>query len=493
MKHVFIFRMLLTLVAISVLQCKSKPDLPGPDPGPTDPVDELPNVDITLDYTVTYQTMDGFGFFGAQDVWWGSAANMWNEEWGEKVITDLGVSVWRNEIYPPAIPGANQDADWNKQRPVVEGLKAVADRHQVPLKFIATVWSPPADLKWAAEFSWVGDENATRWEDPGVTTKEGGTLNPHKYGEYADWLNEHLQRYKDLGIDLYALSLQNEPGFSQFFNSCTYTVSWYNDLLVNVVPQVKAAFPAVRIFGSENMLLTEGKDENWPWFYHSAIKANDAATANIDILAVHGYSDGVLPNSGSELVGMWQNHTAQFTEPMQKDVWMTETSGYGETWDSNNDGSGAFSLGLDIMTALNHGNVSAWVWWQGSQLDGIGDYNLMNGLTTGKKYHVSKHYYRYIRPGAVRVNATSTDENVFVTAFRHADKGTTTIVIINAGDAKAVTLAGNGLPETLNMYRTSQSPMENCTFVSEVGPGAANKFTLPANSIITLQAGGDAL
>ncbi len=492
MKRDFLINKLFLAIAIvSMMQCKPRAD--SSDPEPTDPVEELPNVAITLDYTVKYQTIDGFGFFGAKDVWWGSAANMWDEDWGEKVIADLGVSVWRNEIYPPAIPGANQDADWNKQRPVVEGLKTVADRHQVPLKFIATVWSPPADMKWAAEFSWVGDENATRWEDPSVTTKGGGTLNPNKYNEYAVWLNGHLQLYKDLGIDLYALSLQNEPGFSQSFNSCTYTVSWYNDLLVNVVPKIKAAFPTVRIFGSENMLLNEGRDEDWPWFYHSAIKANEAAAANIDILAVHGYSDGVLPNSGSELVSMWQNHATQFMEPMQKDVWMTETSGYGEMWDSDDSGSGAFSLGLDIMTALNHGNVSAWLWWQGSQLDGIGDYNLMNGLSTGKKYHVSKHYYRYIRPGAVRVNVTSADADVFVTAFEHADKGTTTIVIINAGDAKAISLLGSGLPEVFNMYRTSQLSTENCTFVAEVGSGLANEFTLPANSIVTLQAGGDAL
>src|SRR5690606_32776878 len=137
-------------------QCTSKVD--SSNPTPEDPTENLPTVDITIDYSSTYQTTDGFGFFGAKDVWWESPTNMWDEAWGEKVITDLGVSIWRNEIYPPAIPGANQDADWNKQLPVVKGLKAVADRHQVPLKFIATVWSPPASMKWAAEFSWVGDE-----------------------------------------------------------------------------------------------------------------------------------------------------------------------------------------------------------------------------------------------------------------------------------------------------------------------------------------------
>src|SRR5690606_36484186 len=121
---------------------------------PTDPVT------LALDKTVTYQTIDGFGFFGAHDVWWESAGNMWNEDWGEKVIRDLGITIWRNEYFPPP-DNAVQDADWVKQKPVVDGLKAIADAHGVDLKFVFTVWSPPADLKWQSSFTWPGDENAT--------------------------------------------------------------------------------------------------------------------------------------------------------------------------------------------------------------------------------------------------------------------------------------------------------------------------------------------
>ena len=137
---------------------------------------------------------------------------MWNQEWGEKVITDLGISIWRNEYYPPATPKANQDADWNKQKAVVEGLKQVADANNVDLKFTFTVWSPPESMKWLADFEWPGDVNATR--GPGnVSTKNGGTLNPNMYNEFATWINDGVQLYKDVGVDVYALSLQNEPVF----------------------------------------------------------------------------------------------------------------------------------------------------------------------------------------------------------------------------------------------------------------------------------------
>jgi hypothetical protein len=42
------------------------------------------------------------------------------------------------------------------------------------------------------------------------------------------------------------------------------------------------------------------------------------------------------------------------------------------------------------------------------------------------------------------------------------------------------------------MYRTTKDN-DNCTEVGMIEPGAANAFTIPAKSIITLQAGGDEL
>ncbi len=454
-----------------------------------EPNQELDMCLILVDIHQEFQKIDGFGFFGAHDVWWGNYQNMWNEDWGAKVINDLGISIWRNEYYPPAITGANQDADWNKQKPVVEGLKRKAVEAGVDLKFVFTVWSPPADLKWQCSFAWAGDANATR--GPGnVSTKNGGTLNPEKYDAFADWIIAGIQMYKESGIDLYALSLQNEPLFSQPFNSCTYTTQWYCEMLNAVVPKVKEAFPNVLIFGSENMLEMEGKENNWRWFYHNAIK-NDAAN-NIDILAVHGYSDGVAPTSGSELVQMWSNHTEQFAKTMGKPVWMSETSGYSNYWEKRNSIPGALNLAMDIHTALCYGNVSAWIWWQGSQ-SVMDNYSLMSGVNTSKKYQVSKHYYRFIRPGAVRVRAESDQEEVLVSAWRHKTNGTQTIVVINSSASdKIIQLNGTNLPNQFKVFRTSEGNA-NCVYESDYHVNGNGGVSLPRFSILTLQAGGEPL
>jgi glucuronoarabinoxylan endo-1,4-beta-xylanase len=472
--------------ALSLCNCRkaSENGLPDPDPA-------LPVINITIDKTTKYQAIEGFGFFGAYDVWWESPDRMWNDSWGDMVISDLGITIWRNEISPPSAPGSPQDADWNKQKSVVSGLKAKADKYGVNLKIIGSVWSPPADMKWECNFSWAGDPDATR--NPGtVSTKNGGTLDPNKYDEYADWLISHIQLYKDLGVDLYGIGLQNELMFREPYNSCMYTITWYNDMVKAVVPRIKASFPDVKIYGAENMLEMEGKEENYRWFYHNGIKSDPDAASNIDILAVHGYSDGVTATSGSELALMWTNHKEQFSIPMNKEVWMTETSGYANTWEKSGSKPGALNLAMDIHSGLYYGNINAWVWWQGSQAT-MDEYSIMSGMTTGKKYSVSKHFYRYIRPGAVRVKGTCDDAAVFVTSYEHTGKGTFTIVIINSGESgKSVTINGEELPGTFKMYRTN-SGSENCTYIKDVTPGPSGSFEMQGRTIVTLQAGGDPL
>lgn len=41
-----------------------------------DPVDPGELVSITVNKSVSYQVIEGFGFFGARDVWWGSDSDM---------------------------------------------------------------------------------------------------------------------------------------------------------------------------------------------------------------------------------------------------------------------------------------------------------------------------------------------------------------------------------------------------------------------------------
>jgi O-glycosyl hydrolase len=125
---------------------------------------------------------------------------------------------------------------------------------------------------------------------------------------------------------------------------------------------------------------------------------------------------------------------------------------------------GAFGLANDIHTALYYGDLSAWVYWQGSGLGGINEYNLMSDLVVGKKYYASKNFYRFIRPGAVRLATTSPDAAIALTAYEHVANGTHTIVLLNnATTSKTINLAmtGSGLPASFEMFVTSQAGTAN--------------------------------
>lgn len=469
-------------------------------------------VNVSVNFSTEFQTMEGFGFFGARDVWWGNpnAGHFHSDEWLEMVIGDLGLSMWRNEVYPhlPVTSNTtpNQDAHWDKQRPMVQALKAKADQYDVDLRIILTAWTPPGSFKWNAwGYTWPGDQNAQRgpgpegdfWPERGVSnpgqspSHNSGTLNPNKYNEFAQWWIDAIQMYKDIGINVYAISPQNEPAFNQPYNSSFYTTHWYAEMINGVIPQIKAAHPEVLIFGSEHMLQNEGREIDFPFFYHNRLKQDATAMTHIDALAVHGYLDGVNVSSGTDLAQYWINHKREFGSYPGTRSWMTETSGYEDTWEPANSRPGAMGMAVDIATAITFGNVSAWVHWQGSQLDGIDRFSLMSDRTVGKKYQASKHFYHFIRPGAIRIEATSPNEEVTVLGFHHAVHDTKTFVLINTKTEEVAVRLNfeEELEEEFEMYVSSV----NLNCASQGAIPSDGLYLLPARSIVTLHAGGSQL
>lgn len=97
------------------------------------------------------------------------------------------------------------------------------------------------------------------------------------------------------------------------------------------------------------------------------------------------------------------------------------------------------------------------------------------------------HYARFLRRGAVRVDATSDDSRVLVTAFREPTLGRIVIVAINANSSPrdvSVTIGGATLGTTFQAeLSTSAAPWAP---ISGSVAGGALGITLPASSVMTV-------
>ena len=120
-----------------------------------------------------------------------------------------------------------------------------------------------------------------------------------------------------------------------------------------------------------------------------------------------------------------------------KTSWMTETSGEESAWLAPAGGypsRGAFSIALKIHQALTAGRQSAWLYWQLSNGSPVAEQTLTDAKTLKQsaKYVAIRHFFRFIRPGAVRVNARVSDANALLaSAYVHDDDETLTLVLIN--------------------------------------------------------------
>lgn len=423
---------------------------------------------VTVDHTTEYQEIVGFGAHGSQNVWW-SGGPFASPTFVTTIVDDLGLTISRNEFYPDfeetnensSASDLNMSAfNWsgqfvNKQKAWIVALKNQAAASGEPIKFITSYWSPPA---------WMKTNNSTI---------NGGALKSIAREEFAEYVEATYRAYQqECGVDLYAMSLQNELAFEEPYNSCVYTPEEFRDMIKVVGPRIHAYAPDMKIFGAEDMLSRWTVDP-----YAGMCQADPVAREHLNVFAVHGYSDGVHPIPSSSAASAWKTAWNN-VRATGKQLWMTETSGYSNNW------SGATGVADAIFAALKYGKISAWVWWQLAGDHTAGEILMPLGQR-GKLFYVSKQYYRYIRPGATMVQVDSDDANVFVLAFNHKTDHTLTLVILNWNSGSAqITLSGDGLPSSFTQYTTSSGL--DCANQGAVG----TTFTLGGNTVNTLVATG---
>jgi len=412
---------------------------------------------VNIDRTMRYQTIEGFGTYQNE------------RRWINLYATDLGSSAVRIGLISNQIEPVNDNED-----PYVLDMESL-DYNAIDFEyfsmlkeagvetFILTSWSPPAWMKKNLSLDWLGPN--AEWDTDAALNR----LEYHYYDEFAESMVAVVKMFEqEAGIHIEAIGLQNEPAFDEPYASAILDLEHFAELIEVVGKRFEDEGISTRLYMPEQVV---GQYNNSNIQYLDALQNNAEANPYCDIFAVHGYGeDGITP--GTPTYSEWQIMYSQAQlGDYPKKVWMTETHiGYSD-WNSAMSTAGAIHGGLWA------GNISLWTNWS------FGDMQLTKNQPNST-FYTSKNYFKYIRPGAVRVETATASPDVLATAFEHDEDGTFTAVLINKGNNPiSVELAGNNLPNNFRRFRTSK--FENFLEVDSV---AGSMFILPASSVSTLYA-----
>jgi O-glycosyl hydrolase len=458
-------------------------------------------------------------------------------------------------VLGPDIDKNVQLFDYDHEMPKAAGALAQIGKQKKgalgDFKLIASMWSPAPWLKqssghsvhgqhdplprdgapwpfvWNAQFAGgvLDTSNTPRAEFDDAAL--GGSGPTSALTQYARTLAAYARGFQQrFGVKLYAVSLQNELGFEEFYGSCAYPRA--SDYIA-VLKAARAELDryddlrAIRILGPEDVL---GGDPHALWEvagegagavqprslqYLTEIARDPAALRALDTLCVHGYAiDGIQAAGGEpKMWDYWQHgwqsapgaglpSRVQGFADYHKTSWMTETSGEETAWLAPAGGypsRGAFSIALKIHQALTAGGQSAWLYWQLSDGNPVATETLTDAKTLEQspKYAAVRHFFRFIRPGAVRVNArVSGRDAVLASAYVHDRDGTLTLVLINtAADTLHATLHLPAIPAGIRTVQAWTSLDK--TYQQEsahVVKNGAVQVPLPGYSVVTLQGRG---
>ena len=158
------------------------------------------------------------------------------------------------------------------------------------LRMMVSPWSPPSWMKAPTPDDDKGAEHAA--EMTGSATPSclrEGTGKSSKYAEtWALFFTKFITAYKKLGINMFAVTPQNEPEFPAPWDACAYTPKVENDFIAHHLgPLLRKTHPEVKI-----LMFDHNKDHVSTWG-KAILNQSSPASAYVDGTAIHWYAGGM--------------------------------------------------------------------------------------------------------------------------------------------------------------------------------------------------------
>lgn len=446
----------VSILCCLVLSCGSEDD-ENPQPGNNNPPDLKT---ITIDPTVTFQEMVGFG--GAL-TWYSDRliTTASKNTIAQLLFEDMGTDIVRFQAfyYPDNYPDYKGTTNMSYDNSAMLFTRTgeiydLMNGYEPDIKVLLSSWGPPASLK----------SNDSPRE--GTLKKDADGFMYDEFAQYWEDILDNTPFNPDY------ISIQNEPGYSNpGWTTCnwsgteTATLPGYDAAFDKVYDKIKDRTNRPVMIGPESPNTTSFSS------FAEPLKNKD----HLGMFAYHPYdfSSSVSPGLMNQQLQIIKGYN---TKPNL----MTEFS----------DNLSWLNTAAFVNRTLTEANSSGYIYWKmiwatpasGNDVAMVSINSSGNYVVT-PYYYLFKHFAKDIDAGYKRIEAISQVTALSISGFINPSEDKLTLVIINTG---AQTKVGLDLKnKTIKDIEVKQSTERSLYKVVEgVNPG--DEITFPAQSITTI-------
>lgn len=332
---------------------------------------------VTVDPSATRQTIRGFGGMN-HPLWIGDLTSAQRDTAFGNGEGQLGFSILRIFV-------SEDRANWSRE--VATAKRAI----ELGATVFASPWNPPAQMVETFVHGQQTDAKRLRYD---------------MYGAYAQHLNDFVTFMRSNGVNLHAISVQNEPDYAHDW-------TWWTPAEMTRFLRENAGSISTRVIAPESFQYVKS--------FSDPILNDPAALANLDILGAHLYGTS------------FQNFPYPLFQQKGagKELWMTEVY-YPNSSDSADLWPQALDVGEHVHRAMVDAEFQAYVWWYIRR--GYGP--MREDGRISKRGAAMAHFSKYVRPGHVRIAVTANPQpNVYLSAYKGSGSRLV-VVAVNKGTAQ---------------------------------------------------------
>lgn len=460
-----------------------------PTPEPTAVPTPAFSWSVQLDESQRYQTIDGFG---AGFTWYAEEASthLKKEEIYDLLFKDAGLTILRFK---------NEYGYKNFEKSAATNLayyeaaqKRAAERGE-NVQVLYTSWSPTADLK------------------TNNSINGGGTIRKDEEGNYdyegfARWWTDGIKAYRERGIPVDLVSVQNECDFTASYDGCEFGMRETAD---------KASYS--KAFLASYHMFREEFGDNTP-----LMVAPETMTCNPT--TVKSYLDEVLRTEPESVYAVGHHlylggDSSDKPDFCKYDSFRTNLKGMAQftaergyhAWQTEFYRGTALQTANMINNSLTYENLNAYIYWggvwQNTPVDTLETNNLIScsraitswpnkqGYLVTGAYYAMRHFSEYIRPGYVRIEAAlshaaeEAGADVRISAYISPDGKRLVAVIINnssAGQSVLFNPAGFSGNSLIRQTDFSDGYTEDMLYRDLGSLPSHRVLALPASSVTTV-------